>query len=125
MQYIEELKKLGIAFGYFLASLLLFLLLFTTLYYFNWIGNKTWTVIELMIPFLSTFIGGIQIGRKAKKKGWLSGLKLSVVIILFFILFTLACSRSFVLQTLIYYVIIVCVTLFGSMLGINFKKSES
>ena len=125
MQYIEELKKLGIAFGYFLASLLLFLLLFTTLYYFNWIGNKTWTVIELMIPFLSTSIGGIQIGRKAKKKGWLSGLKLSVVIILFFILFTLACSRSFVLQTLIYYVIIVCVTLFGSMLGINFKKSES
>lgn len=125
MQYIEELKKLGIAFGYFLGSLLLSLLLFTALYYFNWIGNKTWTVMELIIPFLATFLGGMQIGRQAKKKGWLAGLKLSVVIVLFFTLFSLAFDRSFVLQTFLYYIIIVCVTLFGSMLGINFKKNES
>lgn len=124
MQYINELKKLGIAFGFFLGSLLLLLLLFTTLYYFNWIGHKTWSVIELVLPLFSCFISGIIIGRKSSKKGWLEGSKLSGIVILFFLLFSLCIGSSLTLQTLIYYVIMISVIIFGSMIGINFQKKD-
>lgn len=124
MQYINELKKLGIAFGFFLGSLLLLLLLFTTFYYFNWIGHKTWSVIELIIPLLSCFISGMIIGRRSSKKGWLEGIKLSGIILLFFLLFSLLINSSLTLQTLIYYIILISVIIFGSMIGINFQKKD-
>lgn len=124
MQYINELKKLGIAFGFFLGSLLLLLLLFTTLYYFNWIGHNVWNIIELIIPLFSCFLSGIVIGKKSTKKGWLEGIKLSGIVILFFLLLSLCIESSLTLQTFIYYIIMISIIIFGSMIGINFQKKD-
>lgn len=125
MRYKEELKKIGIALGISLAFLFLSTLLISTLYYFNIIGSNLFTIMELIIPLLSFLIGGIIIGRKSKNKGWLEGLKLGLILAILLLLISfLGFEMKFGVQTIIYYLIIVIITTFGSMIGINSQKKD-
>lgn len=125
MRYKDELKKIGIALGISLATLLLTTLFISTLYYFNILGNKVFTVIELIVPLLSFLIGGIIIGRNSKSKGWLEGLKLGLILsILFLLISFLGFEIKFEIGNIIYYLIIVIITTFGSMIGINYQKKD-
>ena len=56
--------------------------------YFNILGNTTINYLKLFSVLISVLIGGIYIGSKASKKGWLEGIKigLEVIILLFLIL---------------------------------------
>lgn len=125
MRYKDELKKIGIALGISLATLLLTTLFISTLYYFNILGNKVFTVIELIVPLLSFLIGGIIVGRNSKSKGWLEGLKLGLILsILFLLISFLGFEIKFEIGNIIYYLIIVIITTFGSMIGINYQKKD-
>lgn len=125
MQYIDELKKIGISLGYLLGVLLLSTLLLVTLYYFNIIGHKTYQVLQFIIPAISFLTGGFAIGKRASQKGWLEGLKLGGVTSLLFLLFTyFGLGQGLNLQNMIYFLIILAVVTFGSMIGINYKKQD-
>ncbi len=67
------------------------------------------------------FLGGIYIGKKTEAKGYINGLKLSIImVIITFILNIL--FNNFKLIKIVYYLLTtICIT-FGSMVGIN-KKS--
>ena len=68
MNYV---KNIGISFGFILGSLFGLTLFFTFLNYINLIGMKTLSIIEIIIPLFSLFLGGFYIGKKSQKKGWL------------------------------------------------------
>lgn len=119
------IKNLGISFGLILGSLFGFTLLITLLHYLNWIGSKTLSILEIMIPFFSLFIGGFWMGRKSNKKGWLEGLKLGLLFLFILILFQyLGLQMKFELKTLLFYVLILISSIFGGMIGISKKKEE-
>lgn len=125
MQYIDELKKIGISLGYLLGVLLLSTLLLVTLYYFNIIGHKTYQVLQFIIPAISFLTGGFIIGKRANHKGWLEGLKLGSITSILFLLFTyFGLGQGLNLQSIIYFLIILAVVTFGSMIGINYKKQD-
>lgn len=125
MQYIEDIKRLGISFGYLLGVILTLSLLTTTLYYFNLMGNKVYEVLEFMIPIIAFLTGGFLMGKHAKHKGWLEGLKLGLFTSVLFLLFTFfGLQQKLGIPNLIYFVVILITITFGSMIGINYKKTE-
>lgn len=98
----------------------------TLLYYFNILGSGSINYIKLFIIAISMLIGGIYIGSKASKKGWLEGVKVGIeVIVLLFIIGYLAFDKGLNIKTLVYYFILLVSSVLGSMIGINKKKSTS
>ena len=67
---------------------------------------------------------GIILGRKSNNKGYLKGILFSTVCILLLTILSLIFKFTLNMNSLIYYVILLISTTFGSMLGIN-KKSKN
>lgn len=113
---------------YLFQTLITFLSLFvlttltTTLYFFNLINPTTYNILKIVILLLTLFINSLILGKKAKYKGYLEGIKLSSIIVIIFILLTLLLTKSFDIKYLIYYLIIIITSILGSMIGISLKK---
>lgn len=119
---MSNLKKYIIYFLITLLSIFITHLVTTTLYYFNIITPTTYNILKLITLLLSLFINGFILGKKSKNKGYLEGLKLSFPVIILFIIITLFTTNSFHIKLILYYLILIITTTFGSMIGINTKK---
>lgn len=119
------IKNVSISILYIVVSLLILTFILTLFSYFNIIGDKTVSIFKIIIPVISLFIGGFFIGKKSLKKGWLEGLKLSLIFLIILIIFEyLALNQSFNIKNLLYYIILSISSIFGSIIGIN-KNKES
>ena len=122
---MEYLKKLGISFIYISSILLLSTFLLTILNYFNIIGSGIVSVFKIIIPLVSLFVGGFIIGKKSKNKGWIEGLKLGIILTIIISLFNyLGLDMSFNFKNIIYFLILILITIFGSIIGINKKEKQ-
>lgn len=122
---MRYLKNIGISFLYIIGLLFILTFFITLLNYFNVFGSKTMAVLEIIIFALSLFVGGVVIGRKSNKLGWLEGLKLGGIFLVILLLFNyLGLDHSFKIKDLIFYLILFISTMFGSMVGINRKKQS-
>lgn len=118
-------KNVGIAFIYIISFLLGLTFISTLFNYINLFGTTFTNIVKVVIPIVSLFIGGFIIGKRTGKKGWLEGLKLSLMFLIILTIFNyLALDTSFSLKTLIYYLILASSTTFGSMIGVNKYKPE-
>ena len=107
---------------YIFISLLIFNIILSIIYYFSNITNLN--IIKLITTSISFFIGGLYIGNKSNKKGYLEGIKIGLIaIILLFIISYLALDKSITINKLIYYLIILSSTILGSIFGINKRKN--
>jgi len=82
------------------------------------------TILKFLIPVLSLFIGSLFLGRNTEKKGWLSGIKFWALILIIFIILNLIFKGKFNIRTIIYYLILLVVSVLGSMVGISKNKRE-
>ena len=121
MQY---LKKYGIHLFYTVATLILFLLLITTLYYFNIIGPNIYKTLKIIIVFVNIFCSAFILGRKTLMKGYLEGLKLGIIFSLLLLVLTFILNLTFKPKILLYYIIIISTSILGSMIGISRKKEN-
>ena len=122
---MKYLKNLGISFIYIISTIFILTFIITLLNYFNIITDKIISIFKILIPVISLFIGGIQIGKRSKNKGWLEGLKLGLISSIFLLIFNfLAFSNSFKPKYLLFYLILIISSIFGSMIGINRKKGN-
>lgn len=109
----------------FIKSLLIFLSsiiiipIFLTI--FNLFKLQTNKIIVIIIGSILMFVVGLVLGKKTEKNGYLNGLLLSIFSIIILLLLSLIFKYSLNINTLIYYVILVISTVFGSMIGINKK----
>lgn len=104
-----------------IITIILTLTLITTLYYFDIISPTVYNILKIVLLLISIFINNYLIGKKSLKKGYISGIKLSLPIILIFFLISLL-TKTFSPKTILYYSIILTTGILGSMLGINTKK---
>ena len=109
---MKYLKNVGMSFIYIIGLLVVLTFFITLLNYFNIIGSSLTAILEIIIFVLALFVGGMIIGRRSNKKGWLE------VLLLFNYL---ALDHSFQIKDLIFYLILIISTMFGSMVGINKK----
>lgn len=119
-------KNLGFSLLFIIGSLLILTLLLTLFNYFNLFSNGIVSTFKIIIPIISLFAGGFFIGKKSSKKGWLEGLKLSLIFTIILILFNLlGLGNKLELKNILYYLIIIISCMFGGMLGINKNNSEN
>lgn len=117
---MNYLKKLGIAFLYVFSILMISTFIISLFNYIGIIGGKFLTIMKILIPIISLLIGGFIIGKKSKSNGWLEGLKFSGIFVVFLILFNyLGLRNGLELKNIIYYLILIGTSIFGSMLGIS------
>jgi len=120
---MKYLKNLGISFLYIIGVLLVLTFITTIFSYFNIFNDKITSIIKIIIPVISMFVGGFYIGKKSLKKGFLEGLKLGAIFSSILIIFNyLALDNSFKFKYLLFYIILIITSIFGSMIGINRKK---
>lgn len=125
MKQLNQLKQMAMALGIGLLTILVTLLFMTTLYYFNLLGSKVFSITELLIPIIACFISGILVGKKANNKGWLAGLEMGMIYFIFFLLFAfLGLQHKFQLQNILFYLVMVFASTFGGMIGIGYKKKD-
>ncbi|NLM63476.1 MAG: TIGR04086 family membrane protein [Mollicutes bacterium] len=107
-----------------LITILFLTLILTFFSYINWLGPKTVAVLKIIIPILAFIIGGFMIGKRSVAKGWMAGLKIGLIFLVILILFNfLGLNHKFKIFDLIYYLILLTSSMFGSIIGIN-KKSD-
>ena len=120
---MNYLKKIGFGLLYTVIPILVSTLIVTLLHYFGIISKGFLSIMEILIPSLSLFVGGFQIGRRSKQKGWLEGIKEGLIVVVLMIIFSfLAFQNGFEIKNIIYYIILITSSTLGSMIGINFKK---
>lgn len=122
---MNYLKLLGKSFIYIVSILLISTLVVTILNYFNIFGSKLVTFFKIVIALISMFVGGFIIGKNSKQKGWLEGLKLGLIVLLILVLLNyLILRQSFEIKNLVYFLILLSSSIFGSMIGINKKVQD-
>ena len=122
---MNYLKNIGISLLYIIGIIIIGTFLISLLNYINFLGGKLLSIFKILIPIIALFTGGIMIGKKSNKNGWLEGLKLSLMFLILLLIFNyLALNTGFELKNLIYYLILIISTCFGSMIGINKKKEN-
>lgn len=119
------LKNALISIGYMVGIIAISTFLLTILNYFDIIGKSMLSIFKILVALISLFVGGFLIGKKSKQKGWLEGLKVSLIFIVILILFNiLGLSQKIELKNILYYLILIISCMFGGMIGINKKNQE-
>ena len=122
---MNNVKNYLIAIGYFLLVVAVFAIILTIFNYYDIVTNKLFKVIKVLIPSLALFIGGYKVGNNANKKGYIEGIKLSLIVIVLLFMFSyLGFNASFSISLILYYIIIIISSMLGAMIGI-YKKITS
>lgn len=120
MKYI---KNFSISIGIILVLSFIFTFLISLLSYFDILKGNGIHVMAIVLYIISLFLGGFFLGKRSHKKGWLEGLKLGVILILFFILANvLFIHNPLIIKSFIFYFLLLISSIMGSMIGINIKK---
>lgn len=120
MNLLKYLKSLL----YVFIPIFILTIIITLLYYFNLLGSTAISYFKLFSILISVLIGGIYIGSKACKKGWLEGIKIGLeVIVLLFLISYLGFDKGLGIKTILYYILILTSSMLGSMIGINRRKN--
>lgn len=119
------IKNVSLSILYIILTMVVLTFILTLFSYFNIIGDKVVSIFKIIIPVVSLFIGGFLIGKKSLKKGWLEGLKLSLIFLILLIIFEyLSLDQSFNIKNILYYLILSISSIFGSMIGISKKTTD-
>lgn len=113
-------KNIGISlgiliFGTFIVSLFSFL---------NLLRGNTLTIAKFLIPLLSFFIGSYMQGKGCKKKGFLEGLKIGSILVFILFIFNYGFYQTFKFKNLLYYLLLLVVSMAGGMVGISKRKEK-
>ena len=119
---MNYLKKIYKPFFFLLSFIFISIFILTLLNYFNIIGFKLTIYLKFILSVIAFLIGGFKIGIKSTKKGWLEGIKFSLIILIIMSIFTVI-SSNFEFITLNYYSILMLSSVIGSMFGITKKRN--
>ena len=105
---------LGITFG---------LLILTLFYYFNFIGDKTYSFFKIFLFLVSILICSFFLGKGIIKRGFFIGILYgSFFVILSFI--TTLCFSHFRISMILFYLLILFTSILGCVFGISRQKKE-
>ncbi len=119
---MNNIKNYLVAIGYFLLVVAVFAIILTIFNYYDIVTSKLFKIIKVLIPSLALFIGGYKVGNSANKKGYIEGIKLSLIIIVMLFMFSyLGFNVTFNVSLILYYIILIISSMLGAMVGINKK----
>ena len=109
---------------YFILTgiLILFSLLINLLYLLTNIPYSVISSITLIFYLIFFIILGFIIAKNKKSKGIITGLKTSSIIIIILFILTLLFKYNFSVKNIIYYLLVMLSTIFGSIISKNIKN---
>lgn len=122
---MKYLKKISLIIGIMIITILFSTFLITLLNYFDILNKNVVSIFKIIIIVVALFVGGFFMGKRSNQKGWLEGFKLSLIfIVVLFLVNIIGFHNSFELKNILYYLILIVSSIFGSMLGINRIKKN-
>ncbi len=120
---MNSIKKYSISIIGIIVSISLVALLLTVFYYFDFISTNTYKYLKLITLLITLVINSIFLGKKSLKNGYIDGIKLGLMLIIFCTLVSIV-NKCISIKLIIYSLIILLTTTFGSILGINLNKDK-
>lgn len=120
---MKNLKKFSLSILSIIITIIFVSLFLTILYYFDYISTDTYKFFKIGALVITLIVNSIILGRNSIKNGYLDGIKLGILLILFCTFVTIV-QKKISIHLIIYNVIILISTTLGSMIGINTKKIE-
>lgn len=108
--------------AYSLGIMLIGTIIITTFNYFNILTGTLLKIISLLIPIIGIFVGSYKIGKMSNKKGYIEGLKYGTIWSFLLLILNLI-LKSFTVSSLLYLVILILISMFAGVLGINRKSN--
>lgn len=118
------LKNLLFSILYFILFIIIANIFITLFNYFNILNIGIIKILKFLIPISAIAINSYILGKKSVKKGFLEGLKLGSLIVIIFLLITLV-TNTFNYKSLIYYLVMILISILSSMLGINRREEKN
>ena len=115
-------KDILINMAYFISALLLYLMIVTLFASINVLNYKSVSVISFIYTIILFMIMGFRLARKLDKRGYLSGFLMGTINIVLMFLISILFNTPLDFKILTYYLVLILSSIFGGMLGINFKK---
>lgn len=113
------IKPLLFTFFTFLVSVFI-----ATLFnYFGIVSKEFVIIFNIIILIICYFFSGFFSGKKSIKKGFLSGIEMGLILSIIMFLFNLIFKCRINIITIIFYLVLLCICIIGSMVGIN-KRNE-
>ena len=122
---MEKIKKYIKPIIYFYMILLTYLVIITTLNYFNVIGYKTVSLISFIVTIILFIAIGFMTALKSDKKGYINGLVIGGFNIVLFLFLAFILGAHPKLNIGIYFLILLLSSTIGGMFGINYKNKEA
>lgn len=120
---MKTAKKYVITLLSITLSILLSTLIFTTFYYYDLISTDIYKFLKIGTLVITLLLNSIVIGKNSVKNGYLDGIKLGIILIIFCTLVSIV-NHSISIKLILYNLIILITSTFGSIIGINTKKIE-
>lgn len=116
---MEKYEKYIINFFYLICIIMGYLLIFSTLHYFDVLSYSVIKVLSfIMIIILMGYLS-YKYSRKSKYKGLVNGVIIGAINICFFLMLSLICGLSI---NFLYYIILLIPSLIGGIIGKNAKE---
>lgn len=113
------LKKYLKSYIFLFGLIIIMTLILSIINYFYILNDQTFKII---IPIISIFFSSIMLGKESKEKGYIEGLKFSIILLILMIIVKLISQTNFNLKVIIIYLVFIFTGVIGAMLGINLKK---
>ena len=120
---MKTLKNYGKTILFFTITIIIISMLFSLFNLGGFMSFNTTSILFIIFMMILFLIIGYKYGKKADKKGYIEGLKIGFSLILVLLFINLIFYNSnFSLERVIYYIILILSSIFGSMIGINKKE---
>ena len=93
----------------------------TILNYFNVVNGKLLSILHYIIPIISVVVGAFILGKGSSKKGYIEGLKYAGIWSIVFLIINIF-MKSLNLSSIIFFIILILLSMLSSILGINRRK---
>lgn len=105
----------------FFIILFVYLIIMTTLFYFELLHYKTINIINYIFMIILFFFLGIKVTKLERSKGFLNGFIISSIIVIIFALISLILSKlNF--SSLVYYLSLIISSMIGGIIRANKKE---
>lgn len=110
------------SYGYLFGLILIFSIILSVINYFIPLPAN---IFKIIIPIISLFVASIILGKGMKEKGYIEGIKFSVIYLTFITILKFIFHTGFNFKVFLMYIIFVFSSVIGSMIGINMKKESN
>lgn len=119
------MKKYVMPFLYTIGILLIGTLITSTLYYFNILSDKMYSIFLYLISIIGILMGSIKFSKLLNKKGFINGTIYFLALFILMIVISLIIFKSKIsTKSIIYYFILLIFSILGGIIGKNTKKEN-